>query len=500
MKIAVLVLATIALFAVRIYAAYRIGFGDSEALYACWARHPQPVYLDHPGLIGLFARLLGAGDAPSPLAAHLGTAVLSTAAPWMAALTARAMGAPWRAAALAAGALMLAPEISIGLFGLTPDLLLIVFWYAAILFCALSMKAKPGSPRALACSIAAGFAAGLACDAKLSGVLLVFGLGLAWASAPARAHLRTLDPWIGLVVAMVVFSPVVIDELDRGMPMLRHRLIDTQKGAGPSLRNLAVLVGGQILYVTPPLLWAAFVVLRDLYRRRKDDVISSLLWSVTVATTPLIVLACLSRVAEPHWIAPAYLALPLHFARVRGGAISTHPSTTLVQPRVSRLAIAFGAATIAVAHAWVLLPWGPRWLGRRYDARYDIANDLYAWRAGLPLVRRAFAQSLTFEGPPPVIVGPHWTVCAQVHAGLPASILVGCDGDITDDFSRWLPRSTWEQAPIILYVTDDRFGDPANALPGRRVDQTWQVEVERGGVPVRRISVARLIASASAAR
>src|SRR5262249_38801062 len=110
MKLTLPVVATLALLAVRLYAAHRIGFGDSEALYACYARHPQPVYLDHPGLIGVFARLLGGGDTPTPLAAHLGTAVLATAAPWTAALAARISGATWTASGLAAGALMLAPE------------------------------------------------------------------------------------------------------------------------------------------------------------------------------------------------------------------------------------------------------------------------------------------------------------------------------------------------------------------------------------------------------
>jgi hypothetical protein len=495
-----LALATLVLLAVRIYAAQRIGFGDSEALYACYARHPQPVYLDHPGLVGLFARLLGGGDAPSPFAAHIGTALLSTAAPWMAALAARASGASWGASALAAGALMLAPEISVGLFGLTPDLLLIVLWYAAVLFSVLAMTAAPGSWRALAFSLASGFATGLACDAKTSGVLLLFGLGLAWASPPARAHRRTLDPWAGFVVALVVFSPVVLDEVARGFPMLRHRLVDTQKGAGPSLRNLGVLVGGQLLYVTPPLLWAAFLVARDLYRRRKDDIVSSLLWCVTVASVPLVALACLSRVAEPHWVAPIYLALPLHFARSRRGAEGVHPAMALVKPGLAKLATGVGAAAVVVAHAWVLLPWSPKLLGAKYEARYDLANDLYAWRTGLPLLKRAFAQSLDLESPAPIVVGPHWTVCAQVHAALPASILVGCEGDIPDDFSRWLPRSTWDQAPVVLYVTDDRFGDSAGALPRRRLDAAWQVDVERGGVLVRRISVSRLVSSASAER
>jgi hypothetical protein len=122
---------------------------------------------------------------------------------------------------------------------------------------------------------------------------------------------------------------------------------------------------------------------------------------------------------------------------------------------------------------------------------------LYAWETGLPLVGRAIRQSLALDAPPLVIVGSHWTVCAQVQAGLPSSVFVGCEGDIPDDFSRWLPRATWERAPVLLYVTDDRFGD-APVLPGRHADAIWEANVLRGGRVVRRISVTRLAASASA--
>src|SRR5258706_13595949 len=119
MRLAALIAASLALLAVRLYAAQRIGFGDAEALYACYARHPQTVYLDHPGLIGVFARALGGGDAPSPVAAHVGTALLSTIAPGVALFAARAVGASWTASALAAIALMIAPGISVGLVGMT---------------------------------------------------------------------------------------------------------------------------------------------------------------------------------------------------------------------------------------------------------------------------------------------------------------------------------------------------------------------------------------------
>src|SRR5580704_4561539 len=90
-----LVAVTGVLLLVRLFAAQRVGFGDSEALYAAYALHPQPAYLDHPGLIGLFARAIGGGTAPSPERAHWVTTALAAAVPWEMALACRACGATW---------------------------------------------------------------------------------------------------------------------------------------------------------------------------------------------------------------------------------------------------------------------------------------------------------------------------------------------------------------------------------------------------------------------
>src|SRR5260370_3642372 len=84
------------LLAVRLYASSRVGFGDSEALYASYALHPQPAYLDHPGLIGVVARAVGDGTAPTPERAHVVTSLLATLVPWAMAVACRACGATWR--------------------------------------------------------------------------------------------------------------------------------------------------------------------------------------------------------------------------------------------------------------------------------------------------------------------------------------------------------------------------------------------------------------------
>lgn len=481
------VVASVALLLLRLGAAERLGWGESEALYASYALYPQSMYLDHPGFIGVLARAIGHGLAPTPLEAHRVTAVLSIAVPWVAAFAARSLGASWAGAATAAIALLVVPETSLGLFAMTPDLPLALAWYAALGLAGLALAAPPKSLAALTATLCMGLAVGVACWSKASGVLLLVGLAITFASGPARHRLRTIAPWAALGVAAVVVAPAVVEEVRRGFPMLHHRLVATQHGAGPSLRNLGAIVGGQLAYIGPPALLAAALVARDLWRRRRSDAVSALLTWTTVASLPLVALAVVSRVAEPHWLAPLFLALPLHLARRVGDA------PPLVSRRLAAWCVGWGALAITVVHVAVLTPALPELLGRRYDARADLTNDLYAWKDGLRLVREELEATAT-DREPAVVVGPHWTVCAQLRAGLPRSVVVGCDGPEPADFEAWVPRAAWSAAPVVLYVTDDRFDvDPSRALADRAVEGIARVGVRRGGQQVRRISVWRMV-------
>ena len=133
---------------VRGYAASRIGFGDSEALYAAYALHPAPAYLDHPGLVGLVMRVLGAGVAPSPADVHRFTTFAATMVPFVIAGSARLAGAKWKRALWTALVVAAAPEIAVGLFALTPDLILAFTWPVAIGLAALAVRERPKTFRA----------------------------------------------------------------------------------------------------------------------------------------------------------------------------------------------------------------------------------------------------------------------------------------------------------------------------------------------------------------
>lgn len=475
------VVVSVLLLLVRFYAAMRVGFGDSEALYATWAVHPQPAYLDHPGLVGIVARAIGEGTIPSPTRVHIVTSVVATAIPWIAYGAARAFGADKRPAMVSALLVALVPEMAIGLFALTPDLLLAPLWLGALALAAIGLRAPANESRSAIALLFAGLLAGVACAAKVSGALLVVALAVTYVSLARskfeeRAAARSVWPWAGLATGIIILAPVVQYEVKRGFPMLQHRLIETQHDAGLTLRNVGALVGGQLIYLSPLVAWLAFVVARDLFRDRNRDALSRLcFYAFAIPIVPLAALTVWSRVAEPHWVAPALLALPIHAAR----RTSWHPSRRLY------LASAGVAAFFTVAvHAWVLVPSASRLLPESFDPKLDISSELYGWPTVADAIRDQISAAATPfdpEGREVVVVGPHWTVCAQLHASLPG-LRVGCATPIPDDFDGWFPRSDWRKSEHVLFVTDNRFdGDGSDQLPAHmRIGQS-RVRILRGG-------------------
>jgi hypothetical protein len=490
LALASLVLLSAALLGVRLFAASRVGFGDAEALYATYALHPQPAYLDHTGLIGAVARAAGGGTSPSPERAHVLTSILSTLAPWVVALACRACGAPWPRSFVAALVFALVPEVAIGLFAMTPDLLLTLAWAGVLALYAYALRSTPGTARAAWAFAAGGMLAGVAAASKVTGLLLMVGLAVTYTSRVARPHCRTVAPWAGLCAGALVVSPIVAFEARTGWPMLQHRLVDTQGSAGLSWRNAGALVGGQLAYLSPLTAILAALAGRELWHGRGDAMGRLLSACCLVPLGALLPLCLWSRVAEPHWIAPALLALVPAAARA-----SRTPSRRLVAA-----SCALGAVLVASAYAWALVPSLLRLTPASYDPRLDLANELYGWSDALHVVREEarLAEPLLQGGRGQVaVVGPHWVICAQLDAALRGQLPVGCNTPVRDDFDDWLPRERWRSADVIVWVADARFPN-APELPDHATLRTREVLIDRGARTVRRFAITVFVRSAVA--
>ena len=492
--------ASLVLLGIRLYAASNIGFGDSEALYAAYAAHPQPAYLDHPGLVGLVMHALGDNGLVTPLRVHLFTAFGATIVPWLAYFTALKLGASRRRAVLAGLVLLTVPQTAVGLFGLTPDLLLAVTWLATLLCAGLGLEEDIKTTKGAALLLTAGLFAGISCAAKASGVLLVASLVVTYVSLARQGspQARSRWPWAGLVSGLVVLAPIFVFEQQHGWPMLVHRLVDTQHGAGIALRNLGALVGGQLGYVSPVFCVLAVIVARDLVRTRNENAISRLLFfGFAVPIVPLTVFCLWSPVAEPHWIAPALLVLPIHAAR------RATTGSVLVSRRWFVAGLGTAAALTVFAHAWVLLPESGKLLPASVDAKADISSELYGWPRVTNAIKdqlKSVATPFDPEGREVVVVGPHWVVCGQLAAAMPTQP-VGCATPVRDDFDDWLPREKWKKSEHVLFVTDARFpGDGHELLPEHTQSGVSRVRIIRGGRVARTFELTMYEKRATAAR
>ena len=471
-----LLLVTGALLAARVAAAQAVGWGDSEALYASYAAHPQPAYLDHPGLIGSFASLIGSGRVPLPERAHVFTSAIATLIPFFVVAIARSVGAKRIHAFIAGITVAVVPEIAVGLFAMTPDLLLAPVWLAVIALAITGFQRKNGIAFLLA-----GLLAGVSIAIKASGILLFASLLFVYVRAPVER--RRLWPWAGLSAGSVVFAPIIAYEAKMGWPMLRHRFIETQTGAGVALKNIGAVFGGQLLYLSPVIAFMVVLIARDLIRHRNDDDASKVLFATfAIPIIPLALLSIWSPVAEPHWLAPPLLALPIHAAR----------RATILKPRLLMIGIPIAAAFTALVYLWVLIPDVSKLRPSSVDAKGDITNELYGWPSAVASIRQARLTQATPadpDGKSVVLVGPHWTICAQLQAAYP-DMRVGCATPVPDDFDGWLPRDQWKQADVVLWVTDTRFpGDGSAELPLLTQISQSKVRTMRAGRPARVFSL-----------
>ena len=281
--------------------------------------------------------------------------------------TARALGAARGRAALAGLVVAVIPETAVGLFALTPDLLLAPAWLGVLALAAVG-HARAAEQQSLGGRVprrrrsspawrAPRRCRGCSCSARSS----------SRTSRPrsrmrrrlrddARAPLRCarIWPWAGLVAGLVVRCCRSSSfEAKTGWPMLRHRFVDTQHDAGAGVRAAQPRRAARR---------AARVPVAGL---RASSPCSSRATSGASALATRSRASCSSRsrsrscrcsrfcvwspVAEPHWIAPAFLVLPLHAARRVGEATLAFEAR-----RMFDRAASIAALLTLVAHAWVL--------------------------------------------------------------------------------------------------------------------------------------------------
>jgi len=230
--------------AVRLALAAVLPLAPDEAYCWIWSRALAPGYFDHPPVVALWIRastaLFGDGAfgvrALGPISGAIGSALL-----WFAAERLFP-----RTGLLAAALLNATLLFGVGSIVMTPDSPLLFFW-----ICAMAALAQIVAGRSGWWWLAVGLFTGAALASKYTALLLAVAIVL-WLLASERRWLGRPEPYLGGLVALAVFAPVLWWNIAHGWRSFAkqgERLLAWH--GGRALQFEAELFGGQIGLLTP---------------------------------------------------------------------------------------------------------------------------------------------------------------------------------------------------------------------------------------------------------
>jgi hypothetical protein len=193
------------LFGFRLFYAQMLPLSPQEAYYWVFSRHLDLSYFDHPPLtaytIAFFTSLFGS----TALSIRLGALLYSLGCSWILYLIGRRLFNEqvgfWTSILYS-----LLPTISITSVFLTPDAPLSFFWILTFFFILKALQENRFS-----FYWGSGVSLGLALLAKYTAVFLPLSLFLYLLISPEhRHHLKRPEPYGGMILALLVFSPVLI--------------------------------------------------------------------------------------------------------------------------------------------------------------------------------------------------------------------------------------------------------------------------------------------------
>jgi 4-amino-4-deoxy-L-arabinose transferase-like glycosyltransferase len=243
-----LLILLLALVAARIWVAGHMDFETDEAYYWLWSRHLAISYFDHPPVVAYLVRLGTAVFGDTILGVRsMAIVAMIVATALLYALTVILFGER-RLGLLAALWFSTMPLTTFFSIIIYPDVPQMLFWVLSCVGLALVWQSGRGAWWYLV-----GAAMGLLLLSKYTGVFLLFGV-VAWLAVAAemRSWLRRREPYVAALIALILFSPVMLWNAREGWASFIKqfgRAVETSPDGG--LANMAGFVGVQAAFVSP---------------------------------------------------------------------------------------------------------------------------------------------------------------------------------------------------------------------------------------------------------
>jgi 4-amino-4-deoxy-L-arabinose transferase-like glycosyltransferase len=464
------------------------GLSVDESYAVVMGRNLRLSYYDHPPLLfwipGLAARLAGSEH---PLAVRLPFILMFVATTWLVSrLGARLFNE--RAGFWAALVLNLTLFFTLSAAcWILPDGPLLL-WSAAGALCLAHVATLDPEPARRAETtwwwLGFGLFAGLALLSKYHGAFLLAGGGLfLLTSAPHRRWLGRPQPYLAVMLAAIVFLPVLAWNWSHGWASFRFQGSRAVPIEGQSGAPLLDCVLGQAAWMLPWVWLALLWVLVKALRRGPRDASGWLLACLAIGPIAFFTLvAALGRRGLPHWEAPGYfMLLPL-----LGTAVAARLERG---DRWIRRWLWGSAAGLAAVLLVVLaqVHWG--WATSMVPALLrlgDPTDDLVHWQ---PVVTRLHDWGYPRTGVD--VAGATWADAAKIAYALGPGVAVTSVGPDPRGFEYVQPQQSLVGHDVLIVARRRRGPEPmvAYAPYFARITALGTVPLERAGHPQIAVSV-----------
>lgn len=452
------------------------GLGDSESYYWTWSRHMDLSYYDHPPLVAWLIRLSTAIHGDTPFWVRFPSAIIFVGVCWLIYKTAYDIFGSRETGFWALLLFNITPLFAFGALQMVPDIPAAFFW---MLFVNLAAKAVREDKPLL--WYPAGLAIGVGLLGKYMLAPLVPSTLLMLGFHPAlRHHLKKPHIYLGGVLGLAAFAPVIAWNMLNDFPSFKFHLVDRNVEEHFGWSHCGQFLGGQGVYMSPliwlGLLYVAYRAGKSLFAER-DARFAPLFW---LGVPPLIFfyyIGLWSRTSEPHWSAFAYLTLYIAW----GHYLATRRQQW---KKFSFAAIGLSAALVAAAYIHVFYPILP------LKPKYDIINELYGWPEVGKAVEQEYAALPGAHGK--FVMAHHWVMCSQLAFATRNKLPVNCLNGTTDQFD-FFPDKIPPTGADFIFVADNRFEEPPDAFYlFDRAELAKEITTNRGGIPVRQFTLYRV--------
>ena len=399
----------------------RYGWHRDELYFLAAAHHPSLGYVDFPPLTAWIGWLVVQLAGPTLDGLRATTAVVAWSSVVVVALIARELGGSLRAQTIAAAAWACSPLV-LGGGSLFHPTMLDVGAQVAFLWLATRAIVRE-QPRVW---LIAGAVAGIGIEAKYTILLTLAALAIALAvTSTGRAHLRSPWLWAGMAVALALWVPNLVWQVQHDWPSLAFSSSQRAKTAEDT--PIPAYLGESVLFAGAGAVLAV-IGLRWLWRRGL----------AVLALVPLLVYA--------GWLVErgrGYYPLPPLAVAVAAGAIAAER-----RPRVLAGAVAVGLVSLLVAGP-VVVPMLPTRFA--IDHGYVDAGffkDEFGW----PELTDQVAAAWRREGLTPdravILAGNYGEAGALAHFGPTRGLPPPLSGHLSWQY--WRPRALPQRDALMV--------------------------------------------------